>query len=151
MKKIFEQTNNEIPKNSVEITTPQLNIGIGRYISISKKLSLKSEISFNTTFDGKRNSLLKLGFINIYPQAGLELGISNTLFIRSGVKNFQISPNFISKDTTDNYFSDKRLDFVPSVGLGFHYKGFVFDYAFTNFIGSSSDFYSHIVSIGLKF
>ena len=151
MKHIFEQTNNEIPKNSIEITTPQLNTGIGKNFVLSKKLSFRSEISFNITFDGKRNSLIKFGFMNIYPQTGIELSISNTFFIRGGVKNFQFSPKFIPKDSTNNNNSQQRIDFVPSLGLGFHYKGFVFDYAFTNFINGSSDFYSHIISVGLKF
>jgi hypothetical protein len=150
MIEVFEQTGNEIPKNSLEITMPILNTGVGRYFKFSDNTGLNSEVDLNFTFDGKRNALVSLNPVSIYPQVGLEFDIKKVFFVRAGVNNFQLIPDF-RRNVDSNYYRAKSFDFVPSIGIGFVYKNFYLDYALTDVANQSIALYSHIFSIGYKF
>ena len=152
MIQVFEDTGNEIPKNSIELTMPILNSGISRTFKISDKTSLLSEFDLNFTFDGKRNALVSFNPVSFYPQIGFEFNYNKIVFVRAGVNNFQLIPDFAANaDTSGNYFRDNRFEFVPSVGLGFVYKKLHIDYALTNFGNIGSGLYSHIFSVSYKF
>lgn len=153
MIEVFENTGNEIPKNSVEVTMPILNTGISRSFKMSDKMALLSELGLNFTFDGKRNSIVSFNPVSLYPQMGFELNYNKKIFIRAGVNNFQLIPDFASKidSLSGSYYRENRLDFAPSAGLGFIYKNLQIDYALTNFGNIGSGLYSHIFSLAYKF
>ncbi len=152
MEKVFEATNNDLPSNSLEITMPVLKSGINRYFKLSDKTGLDAEFDLNLTFDGKRNALLSFKPVSFYPQTGLEFNYKHTLYIRSGVNNFQLIPDFRRKtEEGENYYREKSLDFIPSAGLGIVFKGFYLDYAITDIANQSVALYSHIFSISYKF
>ena len=149
---VFERTGNEIPHNSLELTMPLLNTGVYRSFKFNNKLRLNTEIDLNFTFDGERNAIVSFNPVSFYPQIGLELDYRHKLFVRGGVNNFQIIPDFASKaDTMGNYFRAKRLNFSPSIGLGFVYKRLQIDYALTNVGSVGAGLYSNIFSLAIKF
>ncbi|MBN2663671.1 MAG: hypothetical protein JXR68_08465 [Bacteroidales bacterium] len=148
---VFEQTDNEIPENAIELTMPILNSGVARYFSFSDKTGLQTELDLNFTFDGKRNALVSFNPISFYPQLGLEFNYKKILFVRSGVNNFQLIPNFSNNTETEDYFKEKSLDFVPSIGVGLVFYGFYLDYALTDVANQAISLYSHIFSLSYKF
>ncbi len=152
MKKVFEETGNELPKNNLEIAMPILNTGVGRYFKFSENMGLLGEIDVNFAFDGERNALISFNPISIYPQTGLEFNYKKTVFIRTGVNNFQLIPDFKNKTKDgEEYYNEKSFDFVPSIGLGIIFKGLYIDYALTDVANQSIALYSHIFSLGYKF
>jgi hypothetical protein len=149
---VFQNTGNEIPHNSIELTMPQLTLGAGRYFIFSDKTGLRSELDLLFTFDGKRNALISFNPVSLYPQMGFEFDYSKTLFVRVGVNNFQLIPDFMRNAKEDDvYFKDKSLDFVPAIGLGIVFHGFKLDYALTDVGNLGISLYSHISSISYSF
>ncbi len=151
MTQVFAQTGNELPHNALEITMPVLNTGVSRYFSFSDKTGLNSEFDLNFTFDGKRNALVSFNPVSFYPQLGLDFNYNKTLFVRTGVNNFQLIPDFKHNTDTENYYRENSLDFVPSIGLGIVFYGFYLDYALTDVANQSIALYSHIFSLSYKF
>lgn len=151
MAEVFLETGNEIPKNSLEITLPILNTGVSRCFNFSKIVSLNTEIGVNFTFDGRRNALLSFNPVSIYPQTGLELSFKNAVFLRAGINNFQLIPDFRLNIEDDNYYVENSLNFMPSIGLGINYHNLLLDYAFTDLANQSIALYSHIFSLSYKF
>ncbi len=149
MKKVFLETNNELPKNNLEITMTTLNTGVSRYFKFSEKFGMSSEVGLNFTFDGERNALVSFNPVSLYPQTGIEFNFKKIVFVRTGVNNFQIVPDFVNKE--NNYFRENSLDFVPSVGIGLIIKRFYLDYALTDVAKQSLALYSHIFSLSYKF
>ncbi len=152
-REVFLNTGNDIPHNSIELTMPQLTCGVGRYWRFSDKTGLQSEFDLLMTFDGKRNALLSFKPMSFYPQTGLEFNFAKTLFVRMGVNNFQLVPDFRSnvEDESESYFRDKSLDFVPAVGLGIVFHGVRIDYALTDVGNLGLALYSHIFSVSYGF
>lgn len=148
---VFEQTDNEIPKNSLEITMPVLNTGVGRYFSFSDKTGLQSELGLGFTFDGERNALVSFNPVSLYPTLGLEFDYQKTLFVRSGVNNFQLIPDFSKNPDAEDFYKENSLDFVPGIGLGIVFHGFYLDYALTDVANQTLTLYSHIFSVSYKF
>ena len=149
---VLQETGNEIPHNSLELTMPLLNTGVYRSFKFNDNLRLNAEIDLNFTFDGQRNALVSFNPVSLYPQTGLELDYRHKLFVRAGVNNFQIIPDFANKaDTTGNYFRENRLNFSPSIGLGFVYKRLQIDYALTNVGSVGAGLYSNIFSLAVRF
>jgi len=137
MKEIFEETGNEIPKNSLEITLPTLNTGVSRNFNFSKNVGLNTEIGLNFTFDGRRNALVSFNPISIYPQLGLDLNFKKVVFLRAGINNFQLIPDFRLNIENDNYYQENSLNYMPSIGLGINYHNLHLDYAFTDLANQS--------------
>lgn len=139
---VFMQTGNEIPANSLEVTMPRLIAGLGRTFSVTDKLSLYSEINFDITTDGKRNTLIKSNPFSIDPHAGVELSVGGFLFIRGGIGNIQ-----------KEYDSDgKRITTIqPNMGVGLSIRNkIMIDYALTNLGNASSALYSNIFSLKIN-
>ena len=152
MRIVFEETGNEIPENSLEITLPILNSGVGRYFKFSDKMGLQTELGLNFTFDGERNALISFNPISIYPQTGLDFNYKKIIFVRVGVNNFQLIPDFKQNiDNGEEYFTKNSLDFVPSIGLGLVFRDFYLDYALTDVANQSIALYSHIFSLSYRF
>jgi len=139
-KEVLNLTNNEVPINSVEITNPQLILGLG-YQFLFGKVSLLPELNFTATTDGRRNTLISAAPISLDPSFGLEFGYGNFVFLRGGLNQFQKEKDFSGEE---------NLRVRPSFGLGFRIHTFFLDYAFTD-PGDSRRTYSHIISLRLAF
>lgn len=133
---VLLQTNNVVPKNSLEITVPRLIGGFGKNFSY-KKFNLLAEVDFETTFDGYRNTLIKSKNLSIDPKLGLELGFANTIFLRGGIGNIQEVKTGLS--------STAKI-IQPNLGLGIKIKMIYLDYAFSN-VGQQVGLLSHVFSL----
>lgn len=138
-KNVFALTDNEIPKNSVEVTVPRLVLGVSKKFFVWKsKISLLGECNLVNTFDGKRNTVIKSDFMSIDPQFGFEAGYQNLFFLRFGINNIQKYTDFDNKPVTT---------VQPNMGAGIKYKIFTLDYAYTNIGNASIAPYSHVFSL----
>ena len=141
-KQVLYLTDNDIPVKSTELTSPTIVPAIGYNFQIASKLHLLAEADFNTTFDGQRNTLISSSPISIDPKFGMEANISNTVFIRAGVSNFQRA--LADGDT----LNQKRVwIFQPSLGAGFKVGNVAIDYAFTNLANQSNPLYTNVFSL----
>ena len=138
-KEVFTRTGNEIPKNSVEITMPRINLGAARFFDFGKKFTGLVDIDMDMTFDGKRNVLIKSNPISIDPHLGVEFGYNNIVFLRGGVGNIQKEYNIDGK---------KFTSFQPNIGIGIVIKKIVaIDYALTDVGNASVALYSNVFSL----
>lgn len=141
-KEVLEITGNEIPINSVEITRPQLILGLSRLSQLSEKVGLRSELNLIFTTDGQRNTLVSADPFSIDPSLGLEFDYRQMVYLRAGVNQFQRERDF---DQVEN------LTLRPSMGIGLKLGQLLVDYAYTD-LGDSRNTFSHVVSLklGLK-
>lgn len=144
-KEVLYLTNNDIPEQSTELTAPRLLLGGAYRFDFSEKLSLLTEASLETTFDGKRNTLIKTDVLSIDPRMGMEFNFNDVLYLRGGVSNFQ--QGLKDGDTTN---LEKVWIFQPSLGAGFKINNVGIDYAFTNLANQSSPLYTHIISLNIS-
>ncbi len=135
---IYVQTNNEIPENSVEVTLPKAIFGAARYFRIKKKFGLLTSIDLQTSFDGKRNVIIKSDPVSIDPSLGIEFDYSKTVFLRFGAGNIQELKSF----DESTYWT-----FQPNFGLGINIKQVTLDYALTDIGDQSAALYSHVFSL----
>ena len=135
----FVQTENEIPKNSTEITLPKLILGAGYKYNFNEKISGLFEIDADMTFDGKRNVLISSDPLSIDPHFGIEVGYIDFIFLRGGMQNIQ---NIKNLDGTVS----KSIQ--PNLGLGIKLSRLSIDYALTN-IGQET-LYSNVFSLKLE-
>jgi len=150
-KQILLQTNNALPSNSLEVTTPMFILGGAYEAFIIKKpkqtFSLLPEIDLAFTTDGQRNVLLSAKPISMDLRAGLELKYSPArdidLLLRAGVGNLQRATNELGK---------QNIIVSPSIGAGIHIKIVSIDYALTNLTTISTasggaGLYSNVISV----
>lgn len=135
---VFQQTNNEIPVNSVELTLPRLMLGVAREFKFAKKFDLIVALDLENTFDGKRNTLIKSSTFSTDPRVGLELGYAGVVYVRTGLSNMQ----YIT-DVNDK----QKLSVQPNIGLGLKIKSFTLDYALSNIGSGGASLYSNIFSL----
>lgn len=139
-KAVFQQTGNDIPSNSLEVTVPRLIMGGSRTFYFWKdRVSVLGELNLINTFDGKRNTVVKTGVWSMEPALGTEVGYKGFIFLRGGLGNIQ------------RQLSDNGKSFVttvqPNVGVGIRYKIFALDYALTDIGDNSIALYSNIFSL----
>lgn len=139
---IYTQTGNTIPENSVEITLPKAILGVARYFSVRSDFGVLASLDLITSFDGKRNVLIKSDFASVDPALGLELDYKKTAFIRFGAGQIQ---------EVKDFDGSTHKTFQPNFGLGFAVKGVNIDYALTDIGDQSESLYSHIFSIKAGF
>jgi hypothetical protein len=140
-KQTFALTNNTIPANSLEITVPRLVLGASRTFTVWKdKLTITPEVNLITTFDGKRNTVIKTSAFSTDPVMGLELGYLRMIYLRGGLNNIQKATNVAGKTQTM---------ISPSIGVGLRYKIFQLDYALTYFGGGDNGLglYTNVFSL----
>ncbi len=137
-------TNNSIPIKSTESTAPSVVVGGAYNFEFSEKFSLLTEGSLNFTFDGKRNTVISSNPVSVDPHIGIEGNISNSVFIRAGINNFQ-------KALADGDIQNQKKVWIyqPSVGAGFRIGNATIDYAFTNLANQSNPLYTHVFSLKL--
>lgn len=141
-KEVLALTGNEIPSNTLEITTPKLIFGLSYEYKTKKNIfRLAPTLDFVLTTDGKRNTLLAGDPISLDLNAGLEASFVDIVYLRAGVGNIQKS--------TDEQ-GNKITTVQPNIGVGLGYKNyFRVDYAYTD-IGNQSDaLYSHVISLNI--
>jgi len=137
-KKVWLQTGNEVPSNSLEVTLPKLILGAGRRFDVYKRFGFYTEFNFDFTFDGKRSVLIKGDPISIEPHAGIEVFYSDFIFLRFGATNIQ--------DYTDD--NGKAIwTWQPNVGIGIRIKDFYIDYALTDVGNQSVAVFSNVFSL----
>lgn len=140
-RRIFEDTGNEIPENSMEITLPKLLTGINYHDTLFGKVTLQSELGIDFFFDGRRNALISSDVATIEPHFGVEFGVNDVFFLRAGVGNLQREEIF------DPSQSGQITTYQPNIGAGFKLKYFVIDYAYTDIGDASGAPYSHLISM----
>ena len=138
---IYTQTGNIIPQTTLEITLPRLIIGAGRRFVIKENWGILTALDLITTFDGKRNVLLKSSTISIDPVFGLETDFKQIAFLRIGVGNFQ---------QIENFDGSTFVNVQPSLGVGVKIKKLDVDYALTDMGNKSDNLYSHVFSLTLR-
>ncbi|MFN6379699.1 MAG: hypothetical protein ACK4WD_10505 [Flavobacteriales bacterium] len=140
-KEVFEQTNNDLPENGLELTLPRFILGAAKSFQFNK-VSLLTEINATATTDGRRNTLISSQPFSIDPSLGFEVGYMNTVFFRGGMGNIQRVTNF------DN---SESIVIQPNIGVGLRIRQFFIDYALSD-IGNVSDvLYSNVFSLRYEF
>lgn len=142
MKETFLATGNTLPQNGVELTLPRFIFAAYKKQDLgSKGIYASAEVDLDMTTDGKRNTLISNGLFSIDPHAGFEIGYKSYVVTRFGIMNMQY--------LTD-YDDSKKLNVMPTLGLGLNYKNFALDYAMTNIGNSAIALYSHVFSLRMK-
>lgn len=131
-------TGNEIPENSVEVTLPELILAANRKFIFGNKIGMRAELDLKTTFDGKRNVLVKSDPVSIDPSLGLETTYDDLIYLRLGVGNFQVTTDIDGNRTTT---------YQPNFGLGVKLPYVSIDYAFTDIGDRSGALYSNVFSV----
>jgi len=140
----FQQTGNEIPSSSIEVTAPKLILGAARnFLFWKDRISVLGEVNFINTFDGKRNTVIKTNLWSLEPAFGLELGYKGFVYLRGGIGNIQKQLN----DKATEYITTMQ----PNFGVGIKYKIFSLDYALTDIGDRSIALYSNIFSLKIDF
>ncbi len=140
-KDVLTQQNQEIPKNSLEITLPRFILGAAKHIDIGENYSFDSEINVDMTTDGKRNTLLKTDVVSFDPHLGIQFGYSDAVFLRGGIGNIQKITDI------DN---QELWSLQPNIGVGIELDKFALDYAMANVASAAATNYSHVFSIKFK-
>jgi hypothetical protein len=135
---VYSQTGNEIPESSLEITLPRAVLGVSKTFQFSERLSGLLALDLVTTFDGRRNVLLKSAIASADPQMGFELGYQELVYLRIGGGQIQQEKNFDGSPYTT---------FRPTAGLGIRLHKVVIDYALTDVGNQASAPYSHVFSL----
>lgn len=140
---IFQQTGNLIPESSTEVALPKVIFGLA-YYKRSEKVSFLVEADLNFSTNGTEAGVFSGSGFGVDPTLGLEVGLSNKVFIRTGIGNIQRLVNEVNT-------SDRSLRLQPNIGLGLDLGRITIDYALTN-LGSAADaLVSHIFSLRLDF
>lgn len=143
VREVFTQTGNEIPVNSTEITLPRLMLGLARrFETKNQQFGVLTSLGLETTFDGKRNTLIKSDFASVSPALGVELDYKKLIFLRGGIGNFQ---QITEIDRSQSW------TYQPNFGIGLQLKQVVIDYAITNAVDQSVVPYSHVFSVRFLF
>ena len=141
-REVFVNTGNEIPENGLELTLPRFIFAGYKKFDIGKSgMYASSEIDFDVTTDGRRNTLIRTGLVSVDPHLGVSVGFKNYVSIRAGLSNMQYVKDF---DDT------RRLNVQPNIGIGLNFKSVYLDYAFTDIGDASVALYSHVVSLRVK-
>lgn len=136
----FQQTGNEIPSSSIEVTAPKLILGAARtFLFWKDKISVLGELNLINSFDGKRNTVVKTDLWSLEPAIGTEIGYKGFVYLRGGIGNIQKQLN----DDATKYITT----FQPNFGVGVKYKIFTLDYALTDIGDRSIALYSNIFSL----
>ncbi len=136
----IEGQNQDVP-NSTEVTIPKIQLGISKLHNINYDYRLLTSFDLIMKFE-QNNNLISTEFVSINPAVGLELGYTDSVFLRLGIGNFQ---NELDFDNSTN------MTFQPNFGLGFKFNNLEIDYAFTDVGDQSVALYSNIFSLKIDF
>ena len=139
LEEAFTRTDNEIPKNTTEITLPKLIFGLAHKSNLSKKITALIELNMDITFDGKRNVMISGDPVSLDPHFGLEIGYADFIFLRGGIQNIQ---EIKEQDGSTSTIVQ------PNMGVGVKLGRLTIDYALAN-VGSQEIPYSNVFSLKL--
>ncbi len=137
---VYTATGNKLPQNSIEITLPKAILGGARSFKLHKKVGLLAAIDLVSTFDGKRNVLIKSNTISMDPMAGFELDYNKIIYLRFGAGNIQKVKDFKKGTVTK---------FQPNFGIGLRISKIFIDYALTDVGNQAEALYSNVFSLKL--
>tara|TARA_B110000046_G_C13022805_1_gene412150 strand:- start:2538 stop:3668 length:1131 start_codon:yes stop_codon:yes gene_type:complete len=143
-KSIFNETGNEIPVSSNEVTLPRLVLGIAYQTNIGSNFSLLAETDLTFSTYGREAALVSKNSLEIDPTLGIEIGYMNKAFLRFGMGNIQRRVNIEN-------FDESTIEIQPNVGLGLKLGRLTVDYALTNLGDRTDILVSHIFSVGIAF
>ncbi len=144
-KRVFQQTNNDIPVSSTEVSLPRLIAGAAMHKKI-KSFSYMIEADLNISSNGTEAGVFSGRNFAIDPTFGFEVGYSDRVFVRGGVGNIQ---SVINPTIADDI--ERSLEFQPNIGMGLKLGRLKVDYALTNIGSVSGVLVSHIFSLTLNF
>ena len=139
---VYAQTGNEIPKNSVEVTLPKAIFGVARYQKIRSKFGVLGSLDIVSSYDGKRNVLIKSDIVSLDPSLGFEFDYLKTVFLRFGAGNIQEIKSF-----DGSTYHTVQTNF----GIGVKIKQVTIDYALTDIGDQSASLYSNVFSLKASF
>jgi len=143
-KSTFNETGNEIPVSSNEVTLPRLVLGIAYQTNIGSNFSLLAETDLTFSTYGREAALVSKNSLEIDPTLGVEIGYMNKAFLRFGMGNIQRRVNIEN-------FDESTIEIQPNVGLGLKLGRLTVDYALTNLGDRTDILVSHIFSVGIAF
>ncbi|HEX5003591.1 MAG TPA: PorV/PorQ family protein [Bacteroidia bacterium] len=138
---VFQQTNNEIPENGLEVTLPKLILGASYKTNLHDKITIEPELDVDVTFDGQRNVVISSDPVSFDPHLGIEFGYADMIFLRGGVGNVQKVKDIDGGTSTS---------VQPNLGVGVKIKNVSIDYALTNLGSVGETLYSNIFSIRIQ-
>lgn len=139
---VFKQTNNKIPDNSLELSSPKLIVGFAREFVFTKKIAMTAELDLDLLFDGEHHTLIKAKPISLDPHIGFEIRYLHNVYLRAGINKLQIYEDFDNKNQTT---------IQPNIGLGVSFFNFALDYALSNVGDMTIAPISHIFSLKYRF
>lgn len=143
-KSTFNETGNEIPVSSNEITLPRFVLGIAYHTNITSNFSLLAETDLTMSTNGRESALVASNSFELDPTLGVEIGYMDKAFLRFGMGNIQRRVNIEN-------FDEQNIEIQPNVGLGLKLGRLNIDYALTNLGDASDVLVSHIFSLGIGF
>lgn len=143
-KSTFNETGNEIPVSSNEVTLPRLVLGLAYHTNIGSNFSLLAETDLTFSTYGREAALVSSNSFEVDPTLGVEIGYMNKAFLRFGMGNIQRRVNIEN-------FDESTIEIQPNVGLGLKLGRLTVDYALTNLGDASDVLVSHIFSVGIAF
>ncbi|MDF1697464.1 MAG: PorV/PorQ family protein [Saprospiraceae bacterium] len=144
-KEIFQQTNNDIPVSSTEVSLPRLIAGVAIHKK-KKTISYLVEADLNISSNGTEAGVFSGRNFAIDPTFGFEVGYVDRIFIRGGIGNIQ---SVINPTIADGI--ERDIEFQPNIGMGLKLGRLKVDYALTNIGSVSGVLVSHIFSLTLNF
>jgi hypothetical protein len=144
LRQVFNQTNNEIPSNSLELTLPKMIAGAARPFRINDDIGLLASADLVFTFDGRRNVLVKSQVVSVEPQVGFEMDYQKKYYLRAGIGNFQRVKEL---EALEGLTNETFWTFQPNLGIGIVLDDLVIDYALTDIGNVAESPYSHVFSI----
>jgi hypothetical protein len=141
---VFSRTNNALPGNTLELTLPKMILGASRSLMISDKIGMLGSADLVFSFDGRRNSLIRTGFVSFEPQMGFEFDYEKQFYFRFGIGNFQRIKEFTRQEGGSE---ETFWTFQPNMGIGFKLDDLVIDYALTDIGNVAESPYSHVFSL----
>ncbi|MFN3951857.1 MAG: PorV/PorQ family protein [Thermaurantimonas sp.] len=137
LKETFENTGNDLPENTIELTPPALTLGAARYSPVHSDFGILAEV--NALLSAGPMAGLNLGnVLTVNPSVGLEADYRRWIFLRIGANRLQ-------KTTT--FAGGEQWIFSPSMGMGLVFGRVKIDYALTNLVSFESALLSHIFSL----
>jgi hypothetical protein len=139
---VFQQTGNDVPVNSIEITLPTWVLGVSRVFPLTSAFDLLVTADFRTTFDGKRNALFRTNLVSVEPVVGMEVAYKQQFLLRLGTGQFQQVEQLDGSLNWNTMFGG---------GLGVRLSDFTLDYALTDFSINEVGLYTHVFSVKIDF
>lgn len=143
-KSTFNETGNEIPVSSNEVTLPRFVLGLAYQMNIGTNFSVLAETDLTMSTNGRESALVASNNFELDPTLGVEVGYMNKAFLRFGLGNIQRRVNIEN-------FDERNIEIQPNVGLGLKLGRLTVDYALTNLGDASDVLVSHIFSVGIAF